>query len=216
MKGLIIKDLMLIKHNLYKGKIIFFLIAYILLTATVFNDLFLLLNIMLLFMLINSISYTFINEEESGLLEFLSVTTNISFSKMVLSRYLSFLLLSAFFTAVFSLIFGIYNIIYDTYTLKEFLIVIIVLLIASLIYVILSTPFLYMFLQNGFVILAVSMSIIIVVTTRFNIFNNDIINQTINLNRATLFLYGIIIISTLFIISCWISTVILKAKVKEE
>lgn len=216
MKGLVVKDLMIIKHHVLKMRPLIVLIALIISTLTVFNDSFLVLNILMLFIAINNISHTFINEEESGLLKFLYVTTDVSFSKMTLSRYTSYSILSLMFIGLFTVLFGVFNLIYNLYTLKQFFIVITVLVCAALLYIILSTPFLYLFLQNGFVIMTITILIGVVILERFNLLNSVVIEGLINTSNITLFLYSIIATIILFFLSHWLSTNILKVKVKGD
>ena len=165
MKGLLIKDLLLMKNKLGQGRILLFILAYILISALVFTDLFFLLNIFLLFILMNTQTHVYVQDQESGFLEFLHITTDLSVRQTVLARFLSSGIFSLGLIVFFFLLFAGFNLLTGLFTWLEMLVIFAVLFVFSLAYILLSMPFLYLFLENGFVILLIFLAILLVLGT---------------------------------------------------
>ena len=118
MKGLLIKDLLLMKNKLGQGRILLLILAYILISALVFTDLFFLLNIFLLFILMNTQTHVYVQDQESGFLEFLHITTDLSVRQTVLARFLSSGIFSLGLIVFFFLLFAGFNLLAGLFTLS--------------------------------------------------------------------------------------------------
>ena len=216
MKGLLIKDLLLMKNKLGQGRILLLILAYILISALVFTDLFFLLNIFLLFILMNTQTHVYVQDQESGFLEFLHITTDLSVRQTVLARFLSSGIFSLGLIVFFFLLFAGFNLLAGLFTWLEMLVIFAVLLVFSLAYILLSMPFLYLFLENGFVILLIFLAILLVLgTTLIDILGPGFIIRLISLPTAGLVTLAVLLGLALFALSFWLSLVILNKKMKE-
>lgn len=216
MKGLLIKDLLLMKNKLGQGRILLLILAYILISALVFTDLFFLLNIFLLFILMNTQTHVYVQDQESGFLEFLHITTDLSVRQTVLARFLSSGIFSLGLIVFFFLLFAGFNLLAGLFTWLEMLVIFAVLLVFSLAYILLSMPFLYLFLENGFVILLIFLAILLVLgTTLIDILGPCFIIRLISLPTAGLVTLAVLLGLALFALSFWLSLVILNKKMKE-
>lgn len=216
MKGLLIKDLLLMKNKLGQGRILLFILAYILISALVFTDLFFLLNIFLLFILMNTQTHVYVQDQESGFLEFLHITTDLSVRQTVLARFLSSGIFSLGLIVFFFLLFAGFNLLTGLFTWLEMLVIFAVLFVFSLAYILLSMPFLYLFLENGFVILLIFLAILLVLgTTLVDILGPGFIIRLASLPTAGLVTLAVLLSLALFALSFWLSVVILNKKMKE-
>ena len=216
MKGLLIKDLLLMKNKLGQGRILLFILAYILISALVFTDLFFLLNIFLLFILMNTQTHVYVQDQESGFLEFLHITTDLSVRQTVLARFLSSGIFSLGLIVFFFLLFAGFNLLAGLFTWLEMLVIFAVLLVFSLAYILLSMPFLYLFLENGFVILLIFLAILLVIgTTLIDILGPGFLIRLASLPTAGLVTLAVLFGLALFALSFWLSLVILNKKMKE-
>ena len=216
MKGLLIKDLLLMKNKLGQGRILLFILAYILISALVFTDLFFLLNIFLLFILMNTQTHVYVQDQESGFLEFLHITTDLSVRQTVLARFLSSGIFSLGLIVFFFLLFAGFNLLTGLFTWLEMLVIFAVLFVFSLAYILLSMPFLYLFLENGFVILLIFLAILLVLgTTLVDILGPGFIIRLASLPTAGLVTLAVLLSLALFALSFWLSVVILNKRMKE-
>ncbi|EKU93736.1 Uncharacterised protein [Alloiococcus otitis] len=216
MKGLLIKDLLLMKNKLGQGRILLFILAYILISALVFTDLFFLLNIFLLFILMNTQTHVYVQDQESGFLEFLHITTDLSVRQTVLARFLSSGIFSLGLIVFFFLLFAGFNLLAGLFTWLEMLVIFAVLLVFSLAYILLSMPFLYLFLENGFVILLIFLAILLVLgTTLLDLLGPGFMIRLASLPTAGLVTLAVLFGLALFPLSFWLSLVILNKKMKE-
>ena len=216
MKGLLIKDLLLMKNKLGQGRILLLILAYILISALVFTDLFFLLNIFLLFILMNTQTHVYVQDQESGFLEFLHITTDLSVRQTVLARFLSSGIFSLGLIVFFFLLFAGFNLLAGLFTWLEMLVIFAVLLVFSLAYILLSMPFLYLFLENGFVILLIFLAILLVLgTTLIDILGPGFLIRLASLPTAGLVTLAVLLGLALFALSFWLSLVILNKKMKE-
>lgn len=204
------------KNKLGQGRILLFILAYILISALVFTDLFFLLNIFLLFILMNTQTHVYVQDQESGFLEFLHITTDLSVRQTVLARFLSSGIFSLGLIAVFFLLFAGFNFLAGLFTWLEMLVIFVVLLVFSLTYILLSMPFLYLFLENGFVILLIFLAILLVLeTTLLDLLGPAFMIRLASLPTAGLVTLAVLFGLALFALSFWLSLVILNKKMKE-
>lgn len=212
MKGLIIKDLLLMKNKLTEPKYLIFLAIYLLLIFTIFNTSFITFSILLIFLLINGITHVYINEKESGLLEYIYVTTDLSPSQVVLARYVSSILLSFLYLIFFVVISTINNMIFNQYTLREMGIILAVVLGFSLFYILLSTPFIYAFLENGFLVLTLLLTIVGVGATQLPA---SVLNQVLTIEQTAFWLIGGVVLVILSIIFISVSKAVVTYNMKK-
>ncbi|WP_278926028.1 ABC-2 transporter permease [Staphylococcus auricularis] len=213
MKGLVIKDIVSLFKNFKNIYILIALILILVLSFTVFKDEYLLINILMLFVFINFISNLFVEDNNSGWLTFIKLNSDIRTPTLVISRYLSAITFTITINLLFLILLIIYNLIYHDQTFKNIMIIIATTLIVSLIYIILVIPFIYLFYQNGVIVLILFLAI--TTLTAKNFMNMDAFNNLFQLNNLLLLLICILLVTLLFVLSFFLSVVILKSKYKD-
>lgn len=213
MRGLIFKDIIsFLKYfkNLYLITIIIIALS---LSFTIFSDEFVMIGILMLFLFINFNSNLFIEDDHSRWLKFIKTNSHIKNSSLVLSRYISTISTTILGNFIFLTLSLLHNQIYHTQTLKNSLIITGVTFFISLIYIILVIPFIYMFLQNGIIVLMIFVAALVLIFKNF--LDINIINRIFQFDTSLLLLLCTLIILLLFIIFYLLSLTIIKYKFKE-
>lgn len=213
MRGLIFKDIIsFIKYfkNLY---LILTLMIALSLSFTIFSDEFVMIGILMLFLFINFNSNLFIEDDHSGWLKFIKTNSYIKNSSLVLSRYISIISTTISGNLLFLILLLLHNQIYNTQTLRNSLIITGTTLFISLVYIILVTPFIYMFLQNGIIVLMIFLAVLILVLKNF--IDISIVNKIFQFDNSILLLLCALIVLLIFIICYLLSIIIIKYKFKE-
>ncbi|PKI11426.1 hypothetical protein CW743_13710 [Staphylococcus shinii] len=213
MKGLVTKDIILVSKYFKNIYFILSIIIACILSFTIFKDEFLMISILMVFLFINFNSNLFIEDEHSGWLTFIKTNTNIKNYMLVLGRYITIIFLTIVINFFFFIITLLHNSIYHSQSFKGLIIITATTLIISLVYMILATPFIYLFLQHGIIVLMVFLTVFIVICKKFLHFS--ILNDVFRLNNFSLILFGFLILFITFTIGYILSVFILNNKLKE-
>ncbi|WP_145422678.1 ABC-2 transporter permease [Staphylococcus hominis] len=213
MRGLIFKDIILFLKYFKNLYLITIIIIALSLSFTIFSDEFVMIGILMLFLFINFNSNLFIEDDHSRWLKFIKTNSHIKNSSLVLSRYISTISTTILGNFIFLTLSLLHNQIYHTQTLKNSLIITGVTFFISLIYIILVIPFIYMFLQNGIIVLMIFVAALVLIFKNF--LDINIINRIFQFDTSLLLLLCTLIILLLFIIFYLLSLTIIKYKFKE-
>lgn len=148
MWGIFLKDIILLKKRFLRPRYIsIFLI--LMMVIPFLGESSTVVAIFIVMLIINSIQFLFVDDINSGWLEFLRANTGIPIQKIVFSRFLSAVFICFTANAIFFLMnIGIYMI-YKPLPIESYILLGIIVLISSILYMLVSIPFTYLFDQNG-------------------------------------------------------------------
>ncbi|MDO4670035.1 MAG: ABC-2 transporter permease [Aerococcus sp.] len=160
MNGLIRKDLLVIKNQLLNVKYMGIFLGGSIFSFLLLKSDFYLIMIFLLFILLNSLSKLFSEDQYSGWLRFIRVTSSLSTKEVVLARMISAVIFALMINVIFSLLLTAGVLLSGNRILSDTIGIAMATLIISLMYVLLATPFQYLFLENGVFIMLIVVGII--------------------------------------------------------
>lgn len=211
MSGLLIKDLYELKKLWLQPK--FLLSSTIIVIAGIFflNSSALIVSIFVSVFFINTIQSLFVSDKKSGWILFIK-TTPISSVKIVSARYILSTIICLVTTLVNAGISLILWLLFKHLSFKEYVILILIFLIVTLIYTFIMLPFFYSFDENGLTIGILLCALIAFLASKIPNFSIDIITYLHSLTSGQITIIGLIILITLGILSFFCSIFIFNRK----
>lgn len=208
MKGLILKDMILLKKHWFKLKYAVAIILMLAISIPLLQQSSIIAAIFITMLLLNSIQMLFIDDIKSGWIKFLNTTTDLNAKTIVLGRFISAVTVVCLANLI---LFGLSIIIYFIYhpmTIDALGILGLISLGVSIIYMLVLIPFTYLFDHNGMIIVLIFFLLTGFIVSRINnisILMSGFINETNNYMIFLSVLAGLIILG---FVSFGFSTVI--------
>lgn len=209
MLGLLIKDIYLFKRNWFKLKFVIGFLLLLSLSISLFMENSIIISIFITMFFLNSVQSLFTSDLKSGWITFLN-TTALSPLEIVLSRFLSSLVICIFANIISLIVNILLFFLFRSLAFEDYLLITLLTLCISVIYIITLLPFIYLLDQNGLtmaVILVIMAGFLASRADNFVLAVSDFITHSSNILIA---LYTACFIIFFGVVSFCISTIIYK------
>lgn len=169
MVGLYLKDILFFRKYWLKVKYILSFVLVLIVAIFFLKEESIIISIFINMLILNSIQIFFTDDIKSGWIEFLNATDLTPF-KIVLSRFLSSFTIVLFSNIISFVINSILYFSFNSFSIKEYLLIALIASSVSIIYIIILLPLIYLFDQNGLTIAVILLFIITFFTLKMNNF----------------------------------------------
>lgn len=211
MLGLYIKDILFLKENWLKKKFVFPLILGLILAIFLLKEDSIIISIFITLFILNSIQMIFTSDIKSGWIEFLN-STALTTKEIVCSRFMTALTIILFSSSVSFILNIVLYFSFSILSLKEYLIIALIVTGVSIIYILILLPFIYLFDQNALTvafIILIAITFLISKAGNFLSYISHLLQNSSFMQIITIFIIGILLLA---VISFVVSIIIYKER----